>query len=90
MTQQLSLFFSLSVCRRSSLLKGGVGGGGEGGREVKAYVCEKAWPTINHSILSVTAALPGIHKLSGKIIIFPLSEVPPSPGPRVLSVCSIV
>ncbi len=46
---KLSLFLSLIVCRRSSLL---TGEGGRGGRGAKSYEHEKAWPSINHSILS--------------------------------------
>jgi hypothetical protein len=44
-----SLFLSLPVCRRSSLL---TEWGGRGGRGAKSYDLEKAWPSINHSILS--------------------------------------
>ncbi len=43
---KLFLFFSLPVCRRSSLLTGG------GGRGDKVYYGEKAWSSINHLILS--------------------------------------
>ncbi len=43
-------FLSLPVCRRSSLLTGEGGGGGGG---AKSYDGEKAWLSINHSILSV-------------------------------------
>ncbi len=45
----LSLFLNLPVCRRSKLLTGGGGGGGRG---AKPYNHEKAWPSINHSVLS--------------------------------------
>ncbi len=45
----VSLFLSLPVCRRSSLLTGEGGGGGGG---AVTHHREKAWPTINHSILS--------------------------------------
>jgi hypothetical protein len=46
--RKMSLFLSLPVSRRSSLLmvEGGGGGGG-----AKSYFGEKAWPSINHSIL---------------------------------------
>ncbi len=44
---KLSLF--ITVCRRSSLLKGEEGGGVGG---AKSYEGEKAWFSINHSILS--------------------------------------
>ncbi len=45
---KLSLYLSLPLCRRSSLLTGG------GGRGAKSYDDgEKAWPSINHSILSM-------------------------------------
>jgi hypothetical protein len=44
------LFLCFPVCRRSSLLTGGVGG--RGGRGAKSYAREKAWPSVNHSILS--------------------------------------
>jgi hypothetical protein len=37
------------MCRRSSLLTGEGGGGGRG---AASYESEKAWPSINHSILS--------------------------------------
>ncbi len=46
---KLSIFLSLPVCRRLSLLTG------EGGRGVcgaKSYGREKAWSSISHSILS--------------------------------------
>jgi hypothetical protein len=43
----LSFFISFPVCRRSTKW---IGGGGEGG--AKSYDREKAWPSINHSILS--------------------------------------
>jgi hypothetical protein len=45
----LSLFHNFPVCRRSSLLSGEVGGGGGG---AKSSDREKAWPSINHSMLS--------------------------------------
>ncbi len=41
---KLSLLLSLSVCRRSSLLTKG----GGGGRGAKSYDREKAWPSIIH------------------------------------------
>jgi len=41
-----SLFLSLPVFRRSSLLMG------EGGGGAKLYDSEKAWSSVNHSILS--------------------------------------
>ncbi len=47
---KLSLFLSLPVCRRSSLLTGeeeGIGGG------AKSYDGEKAWTTLTYSILSI-------------------------------------
>ncbi len=47
---KLSLFLSHPVCRLSNLLTGEGGGGGEGAR---LYVGEKAWSSINHSIISV-------------------------------------
>ncbi len=50
LVSKLSLFLSLSVCRRS----GEVGSGRGGGLEAKAYDREKTWPSINHSIVSVT------------------------------------
>ncbi len=43
----LSLFLSLPMCRRSSLVTGG-----ERGRGAKSYDRKKAWPSINHSIHS--------------------------------------
>jgi hypothetical protein len=45
-SRQQIIFFSLSVCRRSSLLSG-EGGGSEG----QSYAREKDWPSINHSLL---------------------------------------
>jgi hypothetical protein len=45
----LSLFLSLSVCRRSSLLKGGR----REWAEPNYTTAMKAWPSVNHSILSV-------------------------------------
>jgi hypothetical protein len=56
---KMSLFLSLPVSRRSSLLmvEGGGGGGG-----AKSYIGEKAWPSINHSILFDVYRTP-IHKL---------------------------
>ena len=47
---KLSLFLSLPVCSRSSLLTG-EGERGQGG--AKSYRGEEAWSSINHSILSV-------------------------------------
>ncbi len=44
----LTLFLSITVCCRSSLLTGERGGDG-----AKLYDSEEAWPSINHSILSV-------------------------------------
>ncbi len=44
LVRKLSLFLSLPVCRRSSFLSGWA--------RAKSYACEKAWPSINHSILS--------------------------------------
>jgi hypothetical protein len=50
---KLSLFLSLPVCHRSSLLsEGGGPGGGRGGGGAKLYDGEKAWSSINHSIFS--------------------------------------
>jgi hypothetical protein len=46
---KLTFFLSLPVCRRSSLLTG-EGGGSRGG--AKSDDVEKAWSSINHSILS--------------------------------------
>jgi hypothetical protein len=46
---KLPLFLSLPVCRRSILLTGEEGGGGRG---AKSDDREKAWSSINHSILS--------------------------------------
>ncbi len=46
---KLSLFLTLPVCRRSSLLTGEGGGGGGG---AKLYDGEEAWYPINHSLLS--------------------------------------
>jgi hypothetical protein len=43
----MSLFLSLPVCRWSSLLRGGGGSVGRGSNNRK-----KAWPSVNHSILS--------------------------------------
>jgi hypothetical protein len=43
---KLSLFLSLPVCRQSRLLTG------EGGRGAQFFDREKAWPSINHSVLS--------------------------------------
>jgi hypothetical protein len=40
---------SLPMCRRSSLL---TGEGGRGWGEAKSYERDKAWPSIDHSILS--------------------------------------
>ncbi len=48
--RKLSLFLSLPVCHRWSLLSEEAGGGGEGG--AKSYDREKAWSSINHPILS--------------------------------------
>jgi hypothetical protein len=46
---KLSLFLSLPLCRRSSLL---IREGGEGdGQGAKSFDLEEAWPSINHSIL---------------------------------------
>ncbi len=47
LVSNLSLFHCLHVCRQSSLLtgKGGMGG-------AKSYDGEKAWSSVNHSILS--------------------------------------
>jgi hypothetical protein len=47
---KLPLFLSLPECRRSSLLTGEVGEVVR--RGAKSYDREKAWPSINHSILS--------------------------------------
>ncbi len=51
----LSLFLSLPVCRRLSLL---TGEGGWGGRGAKSYGDEKAWSAINNSILSLGSPIP--------------------------------
>jgi hypothetical protein len=48
-----SLFLSVPVCRRSSFLPGEGGGGKGEGRGAKSYDRKKAWPSVNHSILSV-------------------------------------
>jgi hypothetical protein len=50
---KLSIFLSLPVCRRSVLYWRGGGGAGDG-RGAKSYDREKAWPSINHSILPGT------------------------------------
>ncbi len=49
----LSLFLSLPVCHRSSLLTGNGGKGWGLGRGAKSYDRNTAWPSINHAILSV-------------------------------------
>jgi hypothetical protein len=49
--RQQVLFLRLPVCRRSSALTGERGGGGGGGNSCDR---EKAWSSINHSILSGT------------------------------------
>jgi hypothetical protein len=46
---KLPLFLTLPVCRRSSLLTGGWGGGGCG---AESHDCKKTWPSINRSALS--------------------------------------
>jgi hypothetical protein len=46
LVSNLSFFLTIPVCRRSSILTGKVVGGAE------SYDREKAWPSINHSILS--------------------------------------
>jgi hypothetical protein len=51
-----SVFLSLSACHRSSLL---AGWGGGGGGVAESCDGEKAWSSINHSILSVSA--PEVH-----------------------------
>ncbi len=50
---KLSLFLNLPVCRRSSLLTGGGG--------TISYDGEKAWSSINHSILSVPSYQSSMH-----------------------------
>ncbi len=52
----LSLFISLPVCRRSSLLTGEAGRGG--GLGAKAYDRKKAWTSIKHSTRSEGTCLP--------------------------------
>ncbi len=47
---KLSLFLSLLVYRRSRFLTGEEEG--SGGRGAKSYDREKAWSSINHSLLS--------------------------------------
>jgi hypothetical protein len=47
--RELSLFLNLPVCRRVNLTDGG---------EAKLNDREKAWSSINHSILSVSPSLP--------------------------------
>jgi hypothetical protein len=48
---KFSLFFSLPICPLSSLLTGEGGLKGVGGGAI-SYDGEKAWSSINHSILS--------------------------------------
>jgi hypothetical protein len=53
LSRQQVVSFSQSscvVCRQSTLLTGEVGGGG--GRGAKSDDRKKAWPSINHSVLS--------------------------------------
>ncbi len=57
---KLSLFLSLPVCRRSSLLTGEGGGGDEGG--AKSYDGEKAWSSVNPSILSGWPSSSGVSR----------------------------
>ncbi len=52
---KLSLFLSLPVCRRSSLL---TGEGWEEGEGAKLHAGKKAWPFIIHKLLSAPALLP--------------------------------
>ncbi len=47
---KLSLFLSIFVCHRLSLLTGEWGEGST--RGTKSYDREKSWPSLNHSILS--------------------------------------
>jgi hypothetical protein len=48
--RKLSLYLSLPVSHRSSLLTGEEGEGGGGG--AKSYDGEKVWSSVNHSMLS--------------------------------------
>ncbi len=50
---KLPIFLSLPVCRRSRV-------GGEGGLGSNSYDREKAWPSVNHSILSVRGLRRGL------------------------------
>ncbi len=89
---KLSLFLSLPVCRRSSLLterrrEWGVGG-------AKSYDGEKAWSSVNHSILpSYLDVLvmwegsddgPGLHLLIVGVLRRGLQLEHGHPGPRRL------
>ncbi len=67
-----SSFLSLPVCRRSSLYWRERGGLGWGGRGAKSYDGEKAWPSLNHSILSAVdgSNIQGGQMKSGQIIFF--------------------
>ncbi len=49
LVSKLSLFLSLPVCRQVEIADWGRGGGGRG---AQFYDREKAWPSINHSMLS--------------------------------------
>ncbi len=67
---KLSLFRSLLVCRRSSLL---TGEGGRGGRWAKSYHCKKAWSSVNNSILSALSYdLKNLYVKFVSVFLFPL------------------
>ncbi len=65
-SSKLSLFLSLPLFRRSSILTGEGGGGGWG---AKLYDCENAWSSLNHSILSTYSYMPKTN-LSTDILIW--------------------
>ncbi len=69
---KLPLFLSLHVCRYSSLLTGETGGGGGCGAD--SYDRNKAWPSINRSILSVSP--PPVFHLFFFFCMFPIVHSP--------------
>jgi hypothetical protein len=62
---KLSLFLSLPICRRRSSLLTGEGGGGErGAKSYDSEHSEKAWSSINNSMLSALSSLSDINWFS--------------------------